>query len=201
MASSFRVTRREHPQNYSTPATSHANIIREIRHLDCPDETILDSTLSSALKFRNLVTLHVDKEGFIFHLTDNNVENIAATLPRLGVLQLGQPCRFNFRNATVASLLSISAHFLDLSFLRIHFNTLTIVGDVQRLLDGGSWCGKVKCKLQILMVGYLPVEAGEEDIETVMKGFRIISPCTLGFSDFSGRWNKLVLRSVRYGIG
>jgi len=181
----------------STPTTSHPNIRETLRSLACPKDTIIDSTfLSSILKFRNLVTLYTDAdcygvEGCIFRLTDDNVENLAATLPRLECLQLGRPCDSNSCNTTIASLLSISTHCLDLRVLETHFNTLTIVGDMQRLLSGGSGHGNTKCEIRKLVVGFLPLEVREEDIETVVAGFKVIFPCLAGFMDFDGHWHGL----------
>ena len=189
-------------RNGSTPMTSRANIRETLTNLGFPKKTILDSTfLSSVSKFQNLVRVYVDnvcyeEDGCTFHLTDDDVEDLAASLPRLQTLELGIPCHSNFCNTTVASLLSISTHCLDLGLLAIHFNTSTIAADMQRLLDGGSWRDKAKCKLTTLMVGYLPVEVGEEDNETVMKGLRIIFPCFGGFGDFTGDWSKLLMRSL-----
>jgi len=58
--------------------------------------------------------------------TDNDVENLAATLPRLKCLEFSQPCGSNSCNTTVASLMSVSIHCLGLKHLETHFNTLTI---------------------------------------------------------------------------
>jgi len=192
------------PQNYSTPVTSHAKIGETLRHLNCLGGTTLNSTfVSLILKFRNLVRLHVTTfcggDGSCnFHLTDDIVENLAAALPYLEGLQLGQPCSSNACNTTVASLLSISTHCLGLTLLETHFNTLTIVGDMQRLLDGGSWRDKGKCGLRKLVVGFLPVEVGKEDTETVVEGFKVIFPCLDGITNYGGHhgghWDKLVER-------
>jgi len=137
------------------------------------------------------VGIHCPEDGCNFHLTDDNTENLAATLPRLECLELGTPGSSHSCNTTVASLLSISTRCLGLTLLETHFNTLAIVGDVQRLFDGDSWRGKARCKLQNLTAGYLPVEVGGEDIETVVNGFRIIFPYLLYFSDYGRHWYKL----------
>jgi hypothetical protein len=173
------------------------NIRETLKSLHCTRSTIVDSTLlSSILKFRNLVELCVrtfcyNPNECTFRLTDDNVENLAATLPRLKTLYLGEPCRLNSCDVTVASLMSISIHCLDLTVLETHFNTLTIVDDMQRLLDGGSGRDKVKCKLRTLGVWDLPFEVRGEDIETVAMGFRVIFPCLTNFPGYGGRWYKL----------
>ena len=105
--------------------------------------------------------------GCTFRLTDPNMENLAAAMPRLEHLDLGFPCHSNSCNTTVVSLLSISTNCLDLRFLEIHFNASTIAADMRRLLDGGPGHDKAKCQLRMLCVGYLPIEVGEEDDEPV----------------------------------
>jgi len=184
-------------QNCSAPASSHANIRETLRFLNYLGKTIIDSTfLSPVLKFRNLVRLSVAPYcfgvgGCAFHLTDDDVEELAATLPRLKSLRLGTACDSNSCRTTVASLLSISVHCPDLTLLETHFNTLTIVDDVKRLHDGGSGRGNAKCKLRMLMVGYLPLEVRGEDIEILVVGFKAIFPCLLDLTDHNGRWYKL----------
>ena len=81
-------------QNGTAPVTPRTYINESSRSLICPGDTILDSTfLSSILKFRNLVALYVGTcfptDGRTFRLTDDDVENLAAVLPRLECLQLG----------------------------------------------------------------------------------------------------------------
>jgi hypothetical protein len=148
------------------------------------------------LAFRDLVTLCVhtncsDRGSCIFRLTDGHAKNLAVALPRLKTLQLGQACRFNSSRTTVASLMSISVRCLDLTVLETHFNTLTIVGDMQRLLDGGSGRDKAKCKVQKLFVGRLPFEVRREDIETVAMGFKVIFPCLMDIAGYSVCWYGL----------
>jgi len=168
-------------QNGSASATSYANIRERLKSISFPGSTIVDPTLlSSIVTFRNLVALCVGgycpDEGCVFRLTDDDMENLAAALPRLETLKLGEPCYFNSCSNTVASLLSISIHCLDLTILETHFNTGTITSDMQRLLDRGAGRDKAKCKLSELITGYFPNELPGEDIETVMMGFKAIFP-------------------------
>ena len=169
-------------QNGFSSATSHTNVRETLKSIDCSRDTIIDFTfLSSIVNFRNLVRLRVagdcsNVEGCIFHLTDDDVENLAAALPRLTNLQLVRPCQLNSCKTTVSCLLSLSTHCLGLEFLEIHFNTRTIVADIQRLLGGSPGRDKAKCELWYLKVGYLPLEVRGEDIETVAMGFKAIFP-------------------------
>ena len=97
-----------------------------------------------------------DVGGCTFHLKDENVGDFAAALPLPENLHLGRPCHDDSCDTTTASL-SISTHYLDLVILETHFNTLTIVDDVQRLVGGGATRDKTKCRLRYLMSGNLPL--------------------------------------------
>ena len=114
------------------------------------------------------------------------MEDLASALPRLKTLLLGEPYLFGTCNTTVASLLSISVHCPDLTALKTHFNTRTIVSDMQRLLDGGAGRDKAKCKLRGLSVGYSPPRVGGEDLETVVMGFKAIFPHLRFLMDYNG---------------
>ena len=131
-----------------------------------------------------------------FHLTDDDMENLTATLPQLKTLQLGNPCDLNSCDTTVASLLSISVHCLDLTSLQTHFSTRAIVSDMQRLLDGGAECDKSKCRLRELIVGSSPLEVGREDIEIVAMGFKAIFPCLADVQVLGGSWYQLKSKLV-----
>ena len=180
----------------SASATSHSNTRETLKSLDCPRGTIVNSIfLSSVVNFSNLVRLRVhnfcrDGDGCSFRMTDDNVNNLTSALPRLEALELGNPCGLNSCENTVASLLSISVHCRDLTVLSIHFNTLTIVEDTQRLLDEGSGRDKARCKLEDLWVGSMPLEIRSEDIETVATGLKTIFP-SLTRAGYDGRWREL----------
>jgi hypothetical protein len=183
-------------QEGSVPTTPHTNVGETLKHLGCFMNTIVDSTfLSSILEFQNLVSLCVESicpnpGDCTFRLTDDNVESLAAALPRLEMLELGRPCHLNSCNTTVASLLSISNHCPALTGLEIHFKTLTIVDDIRRLL-GGRTSDQPKCRVHELSVGDLPLEVGGEDIDTVAMGLKAIFPCLMDFPDSEGQWDEV----------
>ena len=183
-------------RNSFASATSHTGTREGLKSITCPTNTIVDPTfLSSIVAFRNLATLRVQTHcswsgGCTFHLTDDDMENLATVLPRLEILDLGAPCRYDSCNNTVASLLSTSVHCLDLRVLQTHFNTTTIVSDMQRLLDRGTESDTPKCKLSKLTVGSLLLKVHGEDIETVAMGFKVIFPY-LKDVGYIGDWHKL----------
>lgn len=152
--------------------------------LERPMNVIINSKpLTLIPEFQNLVTLRADVNCRVpwgdctFRLTDEDMYNLATVLPRLKCLRLGQPCSANACKNTVASLVSISVHCLDLEVLETHFNTQTMTSDMQRLLSEGIGNGRAKCKVRELWVGGLPygIERGE-DMETVARGFALIFP-------------------------
>ena len=182
------------------PTTSHKNVGETLKCLNFPSGTIIESTLlSSIINFRNLVELCANiycstEESCRFHLTDGDMENLAAALPRLERLELGRPCRFNSCGATVTSLLSISIHCLGLKHLETHFNTLNVVDDIHHLLNEGAGRGKAKCKITGLPVGDMETGMREEDIKAVAVGLKVIFPCLRGLEGkdgglwFMNRW-------------
>jgi len=187
----------------SASATSHTNIGGTLKFLDCPENTIIDSTFSSSIvKFRSLVTLHVrsfycsDEVGCAFRITDDGVKDLVTALPHLEDLLLGKPCGMNTCNTTVASLVSISTHCLDLKNLETHFNTRRIVGDMQRLLDGGAEHDGAKCKLRGFSVAMTPLEVGEEDIQTIAMGLNAIFPDLMDLDGYSSSWCRVRLKMV-----
>ena len=99
---------------------------------------IIDVSFTTPIQiFRNLVQLWVGvycpggEEGgqCTFRLDGDEVAKLAMPLPQLKSLSLGIPCPKNICATTVASLLPISVHCIELEDLAIHFNTTSIVDD------------------------------------------------------------------------
>jgi len=85
-----------------------------------------------------------------FHLGYDDIKNFTVTLPRLETLELGRPCCSGACNTTVASLMLLSTHCLQLTLLEIHFNTLMIARDMQLLLGRGLGYDTPRCKLRVV---------------------------------------------------
>jgi hypothetical protein len=123
-----------------------------------------------------------------FRLTDDDMENLAMSLPFLVTLWLGacglNPCH---TRATVSSSLPLSTHCRGLTTLETRFNTETLPGDMERLLDGGVGNDEVRSKLQTLSVGSSQLLVGREDIRTIAKGFKYIFPRLEEVSSFCER--------------
>ena len=110
-------------------------------------------------------------------MVDDDVEDLAAALPRLTRVKLLEPCRLNSCKTTISSLLSLSIHCLGLKVLETHFNTRTIASDMQRLFDGGFGHDKPKCKVWNLCVGNVPLDVHEVDVGAIAMGLKRIFPC------------------------
>ena len=179
-----------------TPVVSRTNIRETLKSLECTGINTIDSAFASSVaNFRNLVDVQVTGyclglTGCISRITDGDIEDLATALPRLTSVKLLRPCGLNSGKTTILSLLSLSIHCLGLHFLEIHFNTRTIIGDIQRLLDGNFGGNKAKCKLWNLVVGEAPLEVDEEDIETIVMGLRLIFPCLKTCSGV-GQWESV----------
>ena len=176
----------------------NTNVKETLKVLTCPRKTAVDPTLLSSMSsFRNLVSIVVLNRSChsncLFDLTDNDVEDLAAGLPSLVDLRLGEACGSATCRTTVSSLLLISTRCLELKFLEIHFNTHHIVGDMERLLNEGTGHGKPRCKLQRLSVGYLLLQVPEFANETLAVGFADIFPCLEVFSSRRGgeAWRRV----------
>ena len=79
----------------SASVVSRADIRGTTKFLECPSTIVHSTFLSSVVKFRNLVMLFIrdnhcsDMESCTFRLSDDNMENLTTTLPRLENLRLG----------------------------------------------------------------------------------------------------------------
>ena len=187
-------------------ASNGKGIGERLESLDLPRGTAIDSTfLSPVVSLRNLVKLLVRSafcrasRGCSFRLTDDNVKDLAAALPRLQSLQLRSPCHLNTCKTTVASLMSISIHCPDLLDLQIHFNTQAIVDDMQALLDGGVGRNKTKCRLRSLLVGIIPLKLDSAGLQIVAKGFCVIFPHMETLENYSHHWSVLRLKMREVG--
>ena len=113
----------------------------------------------------------------LFCLTDDDVESFAIALPSLVTLRLGRACESNTCRTTVNSLFSISSHCPELTCLEIHFNTLSIAGDMRRLFNRSPRHDKPRCKLRTLPVGRLPLLVRQKQVRAIAAGFADIFPC------------------------
>ena len=138
--------------------------------------------------FRNLVFLYADtschEDGFEgpcpFKLDNDNVTRLAMALPRLERLLIGRPCFKNTCATTVACLLPISVHCLELQNLEIHFNTTNIVGDLSDLSENPRFeelRSLPRCSLSCLNIWKTPLTIDESDFEAVVNGMVDIFPC------------------------
>ena len=122
-------------------------------------------------------------------LTDSDVSLLADALPRLEETALGRPCVFNTCQTTFRSLHTLSTRCPRLRKLRIHFNTTTLIQDIESISQEGNLptenrkprpgpdIGSRSYPLVLQCVEYLPIEAtvGVDGLEVVARGLFDIS--------------------------
>jgi len=150
--------------------------------------------LRSVLNCRELV-------GCGSSLTNKDVLQLSAALPRLEVLSLGAPCFNNACPTTVSCFLALSVHCKGLRGLDVHFNTINLVNDIQTLSEDPDFRDlhslQTRCSLSHIYVGDLPIPEGtsNEDITTIATGLVNIFPslsCVFAFGRLD--WKPLNLR-------
>ena len=143
------------------------------------------AVVKQALAFRNLTILEVglfcSADRCSFDLTNDDVAAIAKALPRMQKLLLGHPCCLNTCQATLTSLLALSANCVELKELYIHFNTVNIVEDVKSLFETeDSVVQKLRkgprCGVTSVPVFLTPLTADEPAAELVAKGLLFVFP-------------------------
>ena len=136
-----------------------------------------------------------------FKLDDDEVSKLAMALPQLKSLSLGIPCPQSICATTVASLLPISVHCIELEDLAIHFNTTSIVDDFGNISKDPKFRelrSLPRCTLSYLDVDRIPLILDEPDFKIVVNGmidiFLFLRRCAglgQGWKDISERMGEL----------
>ena len=173
-----------------------------------PHHTSLDQVgapfVSPVMWFRGLKELHLESlcsraHGCGFSLTDSDIAEMAAALPNLVHLDLGEVCSADSCETTVASLLIISTCLKDLKYLDIHFRTGNL------LLDFGSMSSNPqfrdlfhlpRCGLQSLDLYSAPL-GREEGYEQAAGGFLSIFPSARWITGVEPGWDKICKELTR----
>ena len=194
-------------------ATPLSRMKKSLRFLSVEDLTgsIIDVSFTSTIQiFRNLITLHVgtrcynqgEKGQCTFKLNNNDITKLAMALSQMESLILGYPCDKNTCDTTAACLLPISASWVKLHNLEIHFNTTNIVDDLKNMLEDPRSQGLLslpRCTLTRLDVYHTPLTLDEPGLDTVARGLINIFPslecCT---TELYPVWNKISERMVKH---
>jgi len=128
----------------ATPLDIAKESLRSLSAEHFPDAIIDPSFSFTVQMFRNLALLNVGpyccfpngKDQCTFKLHDDDVTQLVTVLPRLKHIAFGRPCPENSCSTTVACLLSISVHCVELRSLGIHFNTTNIIDDFRNISEG-----------------------------------------------------------------
>lgn len=164
-----------------------------IKAVTCPvieviTSPVIDISFISPIRmFQSLVHLIIetychDNRGrgrCTFELNDDNATEIATSLTQLEDLQLGHPCFENTCATTVACLLPISVHCLELQTLQIHINTTNIISDLKNVLEGPEFeqlRSLPRCTLWCLDFYQTPLSLDGPGFEAVANGMVDIFP-------------------------
>jgi len=132
-----------------------------------------------------------------FELNNDNVAKFAMALPRLVFFRLGHLCSKNACATTIACLLQISAHCLELKSLAIHFNTRNIVEDFESI-SMDPWFEQLRslprCPLSRLEVWRMPLTLNEPGFETVVNGVVGIFPSLEHCEGVKEGWGEIAKR-------
>ena len=174
--------------------------IERLRELEIFPDVIIDGAFMSRInQFRELTSLRLTSACYTmddcaFNLTDDDIAEIAAALPRLEVAVLGRVCRANSCQTTVASLVSFSTQCRDLNWLEIHFNTTNLRNDLDTIsvdprLD--SLPTRRTSNNFRLFLSDAPYKINEDDIAPVVRGFCRIFPSLAELFGNSASWKAL----------
>ena len=160
---------------------------------------IVDTAFISPLShFPNLVSLVVELRcwpNYYFSLTNRDVTQLSAALPRLEWLDLGLSCSLNSSpDTTVSCLLALSVHCKYSRGVWIHFNATNLVDDIRFLSEDPDLRGLrellTRSPLKRFYAGSLRFpNVTDRDITTIAEGFMDIFPsiCTITSINGSGR--------------
>ena len=184
------------------PLTRIRESLKDLNVGNFPNPIIDVSFVSPIQRFHNLASLNVvagccDENGdnrCAFELNDDDVAKLAVALPRLTFLRLGSPCSGNTCATTIACLLWISVHCLELESLEIHFNTANIVEDFKRVstdLQFERLRSLPRCPLPRLEVWRAPLTLDEPGLEIVANGMVDTFPLLGCCKGLEGMWEDL----------
>jgi len=169
-------------------SANHVGLRATLIHLVFCGSVLVDAMFISPLShFSNILVLSVQSHcagpvGCVFSLTNQDVIQLSAALPRLGVLDLGHPCSNNTSHTTVPCLLALSVHCKGLFRLKIHLNTTNLTSDIQSLSVDPDFRHlaslPTRCRLVSFDPGSLPFPptASGEDVITIAAGLIGIFP-------------------------
>ena len=199
---SFEADSRRTFSGQGTHTSPNHTLCWNLTTLACWVEVPLDAALvSPVMLFRGSVHLMLrlpcsSQGGCIFRLTDDDIAEVAMTLPNLEEAMFGFACSANSCRTTVSSLLFLSTRCKGLTFPAIHFNTTNLRRDLESMAENPrlrDLYALPKCRLKQLSASFAPLEIEDGDYEPVIKGFRRIFP-SVSIEGMAAGWRKLGLK-------
>jgi hypothetical protein len=156
-----------------------------------------DPKYFSLLSFTQLTELFIGFScdgGCSSKVDDDIIMDLARTMPKLEILQLGDPpCREIPTGVTVKGLVVLAHHCRDLSTLRVHFHvaSLTALPAIAgKTSDSGSTAPRRDCALRELDAGEILVP--EESMLMVALTLAHIFPHINGIEALDEDWDQVV---------
>ena len=185
--------RMEHGASTVQSVTPLSEVKESLTDLSIEDHpgTVTDVSFATTIQiFRNLVDLRADFACLngsdfecTFKLNNDNITDLAMALPRLRELLLGRPCSKNTCSTTVACLLPISIHCIELQSLQVHFNTTNIIDDFKDIRGDPRFQelhSRPRCALSHLSIANTPLGLSGSDLDIVGTGMIDIFPSLVG---------------------
>ena len=182
----FTTTARHIPPGQNSHASPNHGPVQRLTRLVVHPRVPIDAVfMTPIMLFHELISLRLTSAclavvaSCTFNLTDDNIAEIAAALPRLQVAALGTVCHANSCQTTVASLVSFSTSCKNLECLEVHFNTTNLCNDLKSVstdprLD--NLPSPRTCNNFCLSPSGAPYTISEDEIAPMLRGFRRIFP-------------------------
>ncbi|KAF9780745.1 hypothetical protein BJ322DRAFT_279206 [Thelephora terrestris] len=199
----FARTARGIPSTHNSHSSPNRGPVQTLGGLATFPRVPVDAAfMSPIMLFRELIFLRLSSAcsimgGCTFRLTDDDVAEIAAALPRLGDALFGTVCSANSCRTTVASLVSLSTRCRDLERLEIHFSTKNLRHNLESASTDPRLDSLTSLRMRDtfhLSISDAPYTISEDDVVPVLKGFRGVFPSLAQIDGNSTYWEGLSLR-------
>ena len=188
-------------QNFHSPL--NCGPVQTLSRLKVFPEVPINSVfVTPIMLFRELISLRLTSacpNGLTaaprcaFSLTDDNISDIAAALPRLEVASLGVTCSANTCQTTIASLVSFSTRCSNLELSEFHFNTTNLRNNLESVSADPRLDRLPSLRTHgifRLSLSGAPYTISKDDVVPVLKGLRRIFP-SLTRINGNDTWEKL----------
>ena len=203
----FTKTTRRIPSGHNSYASPNRGPVQRLTRLVVHPRVPIDAVfMTPIMLFRELIFLSLTPTCSpsptataicTFSLTDGDVAEIAAALPRLQEARFGIACRANSCKTTVASLISFSTSCRNLKYLMIHVNTTNLRNDLESVSTDSRLDSLPSLRTRnnfCLFVSGAPFTISEDEVAPMLKGFRRIFPSLTQINWADAPWKELNIK-------